>query len=108
MPRTKKANVPNAHSPDIAGRLLFQKSANLLNLGPAAGRVVEEIAQLAAVWFDVNCSFGGSWVALEHQDLMLWAAFLLYGVHHASGLFGIVSFFTLLKGERGETDGVSG
>lgn len=91
MPRTKQhrqakaRHVPDAHSPDIAGRLLLQKSANLLDLGPSAGRVVEEIAQLAAVGLDINSSLCGSRIALEHQDLMLRAAFLLYGVHHASG-----------------------
>lgn len=96
-------NVPNAHSPDIAGRLLLQKGANLLNLGPPAGRVVEQIAQLAAVWLDVNCSLGGSRIALEHQDLMLRAAFLLYGVHRASDRAAVFFLFTLLH-ERARRD----
>lgn len=91
--RPGHGNVPNAHSPDIAGRLLLQKGANLLNLGPPAGRVVEQIAQLAAVWLDVNCSLGGSRIALEHQDLMLRAAFLLYGVHRASDRAAIFFLF---------------
>lgn len=57
--------VPNAQSPDVAGRLLLQKSANLLDLGAAAGGVEEQIAELAAVRLDINGTFGGSWIALE-------------------------------------------
>lgn len=80
---TTRHDVPNAQPPDIAGRLLLEISTNLLNLGLATGRIVEEIAELAAVGLDVNSSLGRPGIALEHQDLVLGATFLLDGIHGA-------------------------
>lgn len=76
-------DVPNAQPPDITGRLLLEISTNLLDLGLAAGRIVEEIAELAAVGLDVDSSLGRPGIALEHQDLVLGATFLLDGIHGA-------------------------
>lgn len=78
-------DVPNAHSPDIAGRLLLEKSTNFLNLGAAASGVEEQVAQLAAVWLDIDGALCRSRIALENQHLVLGTTFLLDGVHCACG-----------------------
>ena len=101
----KRANdVPNSQPPNIAGRLLLKKSTNLLDLGLATGRVVEEIAELAAVGLDVNSSLGGPGIALEDQDLVLGATFLLDGVHRADPSSALLVRVGLVAGRESEAE----
>lgn len=77
----KMRAIPDSQAPYIAGRLLLEKCTDLLNLGPAAGGVEKQVAQLAAVGLDVDSAFGDSRIALEDEDLVLGPALLLDGLH---------------------------
>lgn len=80
-------SLPNAQSPYIASRLLLEEAANLLNFRAARRRVEEEVAELARVGLDVDGALGGPGIALQNEDLMLWPASLLNGLHRvAEGL----------------------
>lgn len=79
-------DLPYPLAVDIAGRLLLQETANLLDLGAARLRVKKQVAELARVRLNVDGALGGSWVALEHEHLVLRATLLLDGVHGGGGL----------------------
>ena len=72
---------PDAQTPDIAGRLLFQKSANLVNFGPTTAGIEKKVAELATVRLDVDGAFCGPGIALEDEDLVLGSAFLFNSLH---------------------------
>ncbi len=97
---------PNSQAPDIAGRLLLEEGADLLDLSPAGGGIVEQVAQLARVGFDIDGSLCGPGVALEDEDLVLGAASLLDGMHgdgmraDTLGTMGRGFGFRNMKGEE--------
>lgn len=73
--------IPDAQAPDITGGPLLEEFADLLDLSLARGGVEEQVAQLGGVGLDIDGALGGSRVALEHQDLVLGATFLLDCMH---------------------------
>lgn len=81
-------NVPDAQPPNITGGLLLEEAPDLLNLGPARGGIEEQVAQLGGVGLDINGALGGPRVALEHEDLVLWTAFLLDSLHRGGACVG--------------------
>jgi hypothetical protein len=74
-------DVPYARVRYVASRLLLQKGAHLLDLAPSCSRIVQEVTQLAGVWFDVNRTLGCSRITFQNQNLMLWATLLPNGMH---------------------------
>lgn len=77
----QEIDVPNTHSPNITGRLFLEVGTNFLNLGATAGGVVKQVAELAAVGLDINGSLCRPRIAFEDQDLVLWPALVLNGIH---------------------------
>lgn len=57
-----------------------------MDFGAARGGIEKQVAQLARIWLDINGTLVGSRVALENQDLVLRATFLLDRVHGAGGV----------------------
>jgi hypothetical protein len=58
-----------------------------LDLRTAAGGIVEQVAEFAAIGLDVDSTLCGPGIALENQDLVLGSTLLLYGIHRACGSF---------------------
>jgi len=75
------ANVPYPRAPYIASCLLLQKGAHLLDLAPSCSRIVQEVTQLAGIWFDINRTLGRTRITFKNQNLMLWATLLPNGMH---------------------------
>lgn len=71
--------------PDVAGGLLLEEFADLVDLGLAGDEVEQQVAELARVGLDAYCCLVGARIALEHEDLVLWPALLLDGLHCADG-----------------------
>ena len=78
-----REDIPDAHPPHVAGGLLLEKGANLVDLGPARGCVEEEVAELARVGLHVDGALPRARIALQDEDLVLRAAPVLDGVHGA-------------------------
>jgi hypothetical protein len=76
-----RRDIPDAQPPDVASRLLLEELADLLDLGASRSGIEQEIAELTRVGLDVDCTLGGTGIALEDKDLMFRPAFLLNGVH---------------------------
>lgn len=75
--------IPDAQAPDIAGCPLFEKAPDLLDLRLARSGVEQQVTQFGRVGLDIDGALGGPWVALKHQDLVLWATLLLKCIHLA-------------------------
>lgn len=73
--------LPYPLAVDIASRLFFQEAPDLLDLGPSRLGVEEQVAELARVGLDVDGPFCCPRVAFQDEDLVLWPALLLEGVH---------------------------
>lgn len=71
--------------PDIAGGLLLEELADLLDLCLAGNEVEQQVAQLARVGLHVYGGLVGARVALQHEDLVLGPTLLLDGLHCADG-----------------------
>lgn len=71
--------------PDVAGSLLLEEFADLVDLGLAGNEVEQQVAKLARVGLDAYGGLVGARVAFQHQDLVLWPALLLDGLHCADG-----------------------
>lgn len=80
----REQNIPDPLVPHIAGGLLLEEAADLLDLCLARRRIEEQVAQLGGVGLDVNSTFRSPGIALEHKDLVLGPAFLLEGLHRSA------------------------
>jgi hypothetical protein len=79
--RVPRGRPPYPLAVDIAGRLLLQEAADLLDLCAARLNVEQQVAQLARVRLDVDGALGGSGVAFQHEDLVLRPTSLLQRIH---------------------------
>lgn len=62
-------------------------------LALARSGIKEQVAQFGRVGFDIDGALGGPRVALKHQDLVLWATFLLDCMHRAGIRIRSVTLF---------------
>lgn len=79
-------DAPDTLSPNITGCLLLEKGADLLDLGTSRGGVEQQVAQLARIRLHIDSALGRPRIALQDQNLVLWATFLLDRVHGAGEL----------------------
>lgn len=75
-PESFHVGLPYTCPPDVAGRLLLQKGADLLHLAPACGSIVKQITELTGVWLDIDGTLGGPRKAVQNEDLVFGATFL--------------------------------
>lgn len=77
------ADIPNAHPPNITSCFFLEELADFLYLRPPGSGIKQKVTQFTRVWLNINGSLGGVRIALEDEDLVFGATFLLYGVHCA-------------------------
>lgn len=74
-------NIPDSSMPDIAGSFLLEKGADLLDLTPARGGIVQQVAELAGIRLHIDGALGRPRIALEDENLVFRTAFLADGMH---------------------------
>ena len=74
--RRARRHIPQSSLPDVAGILLLEKCADLLQLVATSTDIIEEVTQLRGIGLDLLDGLLELGIAFEDEDLVFGTAFL--------------------------------